>query len=50
MFVANIVRFTKSRSQRSIVLGELCDHVQGLNVLGIIINQTLNPSDLADRS
>jgi len=50
MFVANVVRFTKPRGQSSIVFRELRDHVQGLNVLGIVIEDTLSASDLPDRS
>src|SRR5216117_3516975 len=50
MFVANIVCFTKARGQLSIVLRELRDHVQRLDVLGIVIEHALSATDLTDRS
>jgi hypothetical protein len=44
MFVANVVRFTKTSGP--IVLRELSDHIQRLDLLGILIEHALSASDL----
>jgi hypothetical protein len=48
MFVTDVVRLAQARGQRSIVLRELGEHVQGLDVLGIVIEHTLSSSDAPD--
>ena len=44
MFVANVVRFTKTSGH--IALRELSDHIQRLDLLGSLIEHALSASDL----
>src|SRR2546423_9921023 len=50
MFIANVVRLTKTARERFIVLRQFREHVQRLDIFGVVIEHTLRPRDLSDRS
>src|SRR6476661_2690611 len=48
MFVTHVVRFAQTRGERFVVVRQLGEHVQWLDVFGIIIEHALSPRDLSD--
>ena len=50
MFVAHVVCFAKASGQRFGVIGQLGDHVQGLDIFRIVIEYALIAGNVADRS
>ena len=48
MFVAHVVRFAQTRGERFVVVRQLGEHVQWLDVFGIIIEHALSAGDLSD--
>ena len=49
MFVADVVRFAQARGERFVVVRQLGEHVQWLDVFGIVIEHALSTRDLSDR-
>ena len=49
MFVAHVVRFAQARGKRFVVIRQLGQHIQRLDVFGIIIQHALSSGDLSDR-
>ena len=49
MVVTHIVRFAQPRGKRLVVVRQLGEHVQWLDVFGIVIEHTLSARDLSDR-
>jgi putative ABC transport system permease protein len=48
MFVTHVVRFAQTRGKRFVVIRQLREHIQRLDVFGIIIQYALGSRDLAD--
>jgi len=49
MFVADVVRLAQSCRKRLIVVRQFREHIQGLDVLGVVIYHSLGARDVADR-
>ena len=49
VFVTDVVRFAEARSHRFVVVHQFREHVQWLDVFGIVIGDALGPRDLSDR-
>src|SRR4030095_10930412 len=50
MLVANVVRLAQTRGQSLVVLRQFSKHIQGLDILGVVIEHALGPRDLSARS
>ena len=49
MFVAHVVRFAQTRGECFVVVHQLGQHIQRLDVFGIVIEHALGTRDLSDR-
>src|SRR5207245_7187153 len=45
VLIAHVMRFAKSRCEFLVVLAQLGEHVQGLDVLGVIVQHALRSGD-----
>src|SRR5262245_28914790 len=49
VLVANIVNLAQTGCERLVVIAQFSQHVQGLDILGIVVLDALKPADVANR-
>ena len=50
MLVADVVHFTQPGGHRLVVFAQFAQHVRRLDIVGIVVEDTLGPRDVADRT